>query len=119
MIILGSGGGFTGAVSQYYLLENGLVFRSGNTDTTFTEVGKFEKDIASQLFESYQTLNFDKQVLDEPGNRYYFMVHKGNGQEHKLQWGYKELANKAPEIFHKNFMAMVKKLETSTANSSK
>ncbi|MFZ1790923.1 MAG: hypothetical protein WAT92_21545 [Saprospiraceae bacterium] len=119
MIILGSGGGFTGAVSQYYLLENGLVFRSGNTDTTFTEIGKLEKDIANQLFESYLTLNLDKQHLDEPGNRYYFMIHKAKGQEHKLQWGYKELTNKTPEIFHKNFMSLVKKLEISTVNSSK
>ena len=83
------------------------------------EIGKLEKDVANQLFESYLTLNLDKQQLDEPGNRYYFMIHKAKGQEHKLQWGYKELTNKTPEIFHKNFMSLVKKLEISTVNSSK
>lgn len=106
------GGGFTGAFSEYSLLDNGWVFRNGNSDTSFIQVGRFPLDETTQMFNSLEFLRLDKLNLDEPGNRYYYIISKHKNNEHKIQWGYKSLENNAPAIFHENFISKVKILQS-------
>lgn len=119
MIILGAGGGFTGAFSEYYLMENGQVFRSGNSDTTYTYVGRFSKTLTSQFFDSYDMLRFDEMKLDEPGNRYFYISRKKGDQANKILWGYQELSNKTPAIYHQNFMSKIKDLQSENTSQNK
>lgn len=119
MLVLGMGGGFTGAFSEYYLLENGQLFRSGSSDTTFSQIGKLAIEETEQLFSTYDILRFDELHLDEPGNRYFYIKRKSGSKESKLLWGHKELDNNAPAIFHKNFMNKIQNLQNENTNKIK
>ncbi len=107
----GNGGGFTGAFSSIFLLENGDVFRKSTSDTTYIKVGKIEPNKAKQLFSNYKTLGLDQMQLNEPGNRYYFITSVDKGEKHKLQWGKNELKNNSPTLLYKIMNDMVKQLD--------
>jgi hypothetical protein len=107
----GNGGGFTGAVSSIYVLENGDVFRKATSDTTYVKVGRIDAKKAKQLFINYKSLGLGQMQLNEPGNRYYFISSVDKGEKHKLQWGKTELKNNSPELLYKIMNDMVKKLD--------
>ncbi len=109
MLEWGTGGGFTGAVKSYCLLDNGIYFKSEDSGKTFQEVGKMKKTEVSQFFDNYNKLGLSSMELNEPGNRYYFLSLKTKESEHKLLWGQKDLVNKVPSILHKNLMKSVQK----------
>ena len=110
-LVMGNGGGFTGAVNSIYFLDNGDIFRNGLNDTSFTKIGTLNKELINQLFSNYQKLGLEKLQLNEPGNRYYQITYKDASGEHKIQWGKNELQNRNPAIFFNVAMNMVKKLE--------
>ncbi len=109
----GNGGGFTGAVSSIYMLENGDVFRKATSDTNYAKVGRIDANKAKQLFINYKSLGLDQMELNEPGNRYYFISSVDKAGNHKLQWGKNELKNNAPALLYKIMNDMVKKLDES------
>lgn len=87
-IHFGQGGGFTGAVTYFALLDNGRLFQRAGRDTTFTYVDQWDKTFVRQMMTSYHTLQFDKMNVYEPGDLYYFLQHKNNdGPFHRLTWG--------------------------------
>lgn len=108
MLEWGTGGGFTGAVSMWCLLDNGRIYKSDDNGKTYEEINKISRSMADQFFNNYETLNLDNLSLNEPGNKYYFLTMKKKSKVHKLTWGYKELENKVPSILHKNLMNAVK-----------
>lgn len=118
MIVVGNGGGFTGAVSSYYLLDNGAVYRTGRTDTSFIEVGKMEINEIANVFQNYTSLKIDAMELNEPGNRYYFIEKQEGDQKHKVQWGYKELSDKSLATYHAVLMSKIKKLDIETTKNN-
>lgn len=86
-ITFGSGGGFSGLVTDYTLLSNGQLFKRSSTDNIFVELKKVKKDAAAQSFKNYRFLGIDKLSSDAPGNLYYFIQYKGkDNKEHKLVW---------------------------------
>lgn len=111
MIILGNGGGFTGAVNKLYILDNGLIFREGNSDTSFIYIGKLKPSEVEQHFKTYNNIGLNNMELNEPGNRYYYITFQNKKISHKIQWGKKDLENQNPAIFHKMLMNTIKKLE--------
>ncbi len=108
----GNGGGFTGAFNSVYLTPKGEVYRKASSDTTFMKIGTIDINKAKQQFSSFNNLGLSKMNLNEPGNRYFYIVSNTNGVEHKIQWGKNELTNKTPEILHKVMMDLVKKIES-------
>jgi len=85
-IRFGSGGGFTGFVRQYALLDNGHLYKQEGADSTFTFIEKlskkqirsFFKDIPAELVET---------SFHHPGNRYYFVAYHTSTQTNRLTWG--------------------------------
>ena len=63
---------------------------------------------SAQIFESYMKLGLDKNILNEPGNRYYFLEMKTKDMNHALKWGRNELLNPNIEKFYTILMNFVK-----------
>jgi hypothetical protein len=85
-IILGNGGGFTGQVIEYILLENNEVYRTNSLDKSVVLIKKLEKDLTKQIFNNYQVLNLEELQLKQPGNMYFY-IQKGAGQQiHEIKW---------------------------------
>lgn len=85
-IRFGSGGGITGAVTQWALLENGRLWGvSGAPNAVLKEVGKVSKKVCTEIFEEALTLEKMKKVND-PGNMYCFVeIHHADGVT-KMVW---------------------------------
>lgn len=107
MLEWGTGGGFTGAVKSYCVLDNGFYFKSEDNGKTYLEMGKMKKSEVRQFFDNYKKMGLSSMELNEPGNRYYFISLKSAKSEHKLLWGKKELENRVPSILHKNLMKAI------------
>lgn len=87
-ILVGSGGGFTGFTTTYYLLENGKLFRRSSRDTTFTFLAQQTTARTKRLFNTLEgTCKIKKTRFDHPGNRYTFVRWRKGKQTYKVAWG--------------------------------
>ena len=86
-IHFGQGGGFTGNVSYYVLLDDGRLFQKQLLDTTYTHQATWKKNFTKQIFSNYHELNLDSLAHSEPGNLYYFVEMHQDGKVHRLVWG--------------------------------
>jgi hypothetical protein len=88
ILFFGQGGGFTGAVTTYALLDNGRVFKKNTlTQPEFIYMGKLTKSDTRQLFNNYTFLGLDTVQTGEPGNIYHFVEYQLKKTRHKLTWG--------------------------------
>lgn len=85
-IIIGNGGGLTGAVAKYKLTASGRLFYSSDMIDNFQLVGKMKKDLAFSFFENYHTLNLNSIELDIPGNRFFFIEYFSGQSHRKIMW---------------------------------
>ncbi len=108
----GSGGGFTGAVTEYILLENGQLFRMDSRRKDTTEIAKLTKKEAKHLLEEAEELHLEKTTIEEPGNIYYFIGMKKKEEMHKVTWGKPDYTIDAKiEAFYKKLIETTKKAD--------
>ena len=87
-MIFGKGGGVTGQAIVYYILENGMIFRSqAITQSAFEKYGRISKDVTKSIFENYHLLRLKDIDFIHPGNVYHFIEWKHGTQSHKITWG--------------------------------
>ena len=87
-LIFGKGGGVTGQAIVYYLLENGMVFRSqGIAENPIEKYGKIPIADARSILDNYNTLNLRDIDFVHPGNIYHFIEWKKGTDSHKITWG--------------------------------
>ncbi len=86
-LIFGSGGGFSGAVTRYILLENGQLFRYDSLPETLVEMGRVRKSKAKAHFKTIDQLALQKRKINEPGNVYYFLEYQYKNYHAKCIWG--------------------------------
>lgn len=86
-IIWGSGGGFTGVVNQYILLENGQLFFEDGLKNTTLACNKQSKKAAKLFFSKCDSLGVADMKMNQPGNLYYFVKYKTAEGENQLTWG--------------------------------
>lgn len=84
-ILFGEGGGFSGSVKEYVLLENGQMF----TRTTFagevTELPKVKKKTAEAYFQKLQGLKDIAYI--KPGNKYsYVQFQVDSSTNYRVVW---------------------------------
>ncbi len=117
-IIFGSGGGFSGKVTEYTLLSNGEFYKGTNTDQVYAFKHKQNARV-EQIFNSYKELNFGNLDINRSGNIYNFIVRYKEGEaSHKIQWG--DYDTEVPEslrIYFKNLMAFAKEMNKSANNN--
>ncbi len=84
----GQGGGFTGGVTYYTLLDDNRLFQKGLSDSSFTFVTTWDKGFTRQMFDNYKSLQLDEVQYYHPGNLYYFIEYHSPGNEpHRITWG--------------------------------
>ena len=100
-IIFGQGGGFTGQVTEYTLLENGQLFAGTNQEGFVDELKSLDKNLVKQIFGTCNNLGFDTLALDKPGNQYYYFITKEGDKINKIQWaaGEKDLPKELNVLF--------------------
>ncbi len=87
-IHFGQGGGFTGVITHFALLEDGRVFQKEFRDSTFTLHDTWDKAFVKQMFHNYQQLKLDQVEHYHPGNLYYFIEHRSPTTDtHRISWG--------------------------------
>jgi hypothetical protein len=76
-IIFGVGGGFTGSVTTYCLIENGTVYRKeglpGKNESEYEKVDKWNKKDRTAYFEQATEAISQLEIEGEPGNLYAFV----------------------------------------------
>jgi len=107
----GNGGGFTGKVLDFTLMDNGQVFKGVNKEGVVDMIKKVKKDKVNQIFNTYDLLALGEMSVDDPGNMYYYISMNDNGKIKKLTWGGAN-ANESKElrVFHANLMGIVTKM---------
>ncbi|MEZ4688526.1 MAG: hypothetical protein R3B47_21420, partial [Bacteroidia bacterium] len=85
-IRFGSGGGITGAVTQWALLENGGLWGvSGHPEASLQYVARVSKKEVKAVFAAIDTLNWG-EAPDEPGNMYRFLELREPDQRMRMVW---------------------------------
>lgn len=87
-IHFGQGGGFTGMVTYFVLLEDGRLFQRQMKDSTYTYADRWDQDFVKQMFSNYKLFHFDQLSYYEPGDLYYFIqYHHGKEAIYNVAWG--------------------------------
>ncbi|MDB5240514.1 MAG: hypothetical protein JWP57_1139 [Spirosoma sp.] len=87
-IIAGSGGGFTGFSTTYYLLDNRQLFGKRSRDTLFTPLGKQTAATTKRLFYLVEKTGSIKTTrFNNPGNMYKFVGWQKGKQTYQVTWG--------------------------------
>lgn len=108
-VAVGSGGGFTGMTTTYYLLNNGKLFRKSNRDTTYTALGRIKATQREQLFDAVlDTCHIKTTPYDQPGNLSRFVVFQNGDETHRATWATGDTAVPASyPKFYQSFMSML------------
>ncbi|WP_232540899.1 FAD-binding oxidoreductase [Spirosoma endbachense] len=108
-IAVGSGGGFTGFSTTYYLLDNGQLFGRRSRDTTFTLIAKQTAANTKRVFKTVESnCKIKTTHFDNPGNTYRFVQWQKGKQAYKVTWGIPEKTVPANyQKFYDSFMTMI------------
>ena len=87
VISFGRGGGFTGKVSAYHLVDKGYLYQTDIMMDSFVLQKKLKPKQVKQLLRNYKHFEFDTLNINAPGNNYYYISYYKKGVEHKIQWG--------------------------------
>ena len=87
-VVIGSGGGFSGAIKEYILLENGYLYqRELPKDTTF-QIRVLYRSTAKKYFTKLTQLSLKRRKFDNPGNVYYYVEqYDSPKQKYRVTWG--------------------------------
>jgi len=86
-LIFGSGGGITGEVNTYIMLENGQVFYSNSLVDEHKELKSITKKEALGAFEKTSALQLSEIDFNHPGNMYYFIEEVNGEEKNRVTWG--------------------------------
>ena len=108
-IRFGNGGGITGAVTEYVLLENGQFFKKTSTDDNYMPLPRVKKNQINQIFNNYNFLDLKSIDFNHPGNMYQFIEFKNKDSNHKITWGSNDQKpNNSVEVFYSTLKAIIK-----------
>lgn len=86
-IHFGEGGGITGAITEYCLLKNGQLFDKKHFTENFKPFKKGKRRPAKKLFKACKKMEIEKIDLNNPGDKYYFILYQTKNLHHKIIWG--------------------------------
>lgn len=107
-LVLSHGGGFTGKYNTYYLLENGQLWKAGETIGVSDEVKSLSKDVATQIFSNYEILGLADVQVETYGNLLYSITMKKDGESHKISWEKGDAGSESLQLFYGNVMNQIK-----------
>jgi hypothetical protein len=89
-ISFGTGGGFTGAVGEFCLLENGQLLEKEEGGKSYKKIADIGKESAGTYFAKWNDLQLNKRLFQEPGDLYFYICMRSGGDDHKIIWGSKD-----------------------------
>ena len=108
-VLFGTGGGFTGEVRDYALLEDGRIVKMKNGAAEQEVVKKISKKKAASYYATLDSMPSKTWLYNAPGNIYHHITVKKDGKkESKVVWnGGKDDANAPAYIvqFYRNLRA--------------
>ena len=112
-IRVGSGGGFTGFVMTYYLLDNGQLYSRQSPDTTYHFLGNQSTASTKRLFAAVETKCRIKNTrFNKPGNMYKFVQWKKGKRDYRVTWGATDAT--APAVYARFYHSFMNMVPTST-----
>jgi len=94
-IIVGEGGGFTGAYSQYKIHENGLIELFDFKTKSYNKVSKVDESTVAPFFKKIEELDLGEMEVSAPGNMsQYIEINYKEIKDHRLTWAMKANAVK-------------------------
>lgn len=113
-LIFGVGGGFTGAVTTYCLLENGRLYKKagipGKNESTYEKVGKWNKADRTALFSQAGEAIKSFEYEGEPGNLYAFIECDLETGQKRFTWDEGNPPTK--DIMYRLYAALMTKVKT-------
>lgn len=110
LIVFGSGGGVTGAVSTYELYENGSLYENSSLNLDISQKKLSAVKGIKEIQNQFEALKIDDINLNAPGNIYFFVGYEKDGKTHRCTWGANDVI--APEnlkLFYENLMNIISK----------
>ncbi len=86
-LIFGKGGGFSGEIVSYILLENGQLFEANSLLKITNEVRKINKKECKKHFQRSETTPLFDANINYPSNVYYFITYKEADKQRQMTWG--------------------------------
>ncbi|RMG71014.1 MAG: hypothetical protein D6722_07580 [Bacteroidetes bacterium] len=86
-IRFGSGGGITGAVTTYTLLEKGHLYRHTSRPDSLTYLWQVPRAERKAFFARIEDLDLATKPLMQPGNLYYFLEYRTETDSARSVWG--------------------------------
>ncbi len=86
-LVFGEGGGFSGAITEFILLENGQLFAQNSLTKKVEELPAVKKKKAQALIMDAEALNMNKLNINSPGNTYYFIKYQHADTIQQAIWG--------------------------------
>jgi len=86
-IRFGSGGGFTGMVKEYALLDNGYIYEKNSIEDTYTLNTRVSRKERKKCFAQARELSLSELAFSHPGNRYYFIEYQDSTGQNRITWG--------------------------------
>lgn len=110
IIVIGSGGGVTGAVTTYELYEDGTLYENSSLNLDISQKKMNTLKGMKEIQNQFDALNIDTIKLNAPGNMYFFVGYQKDGESHRCTWGANDV--QAPEnlrTFYENLMETISK----------
>lgn len=87
MLNFGSGGGFTGEIKMYTLLEDGELFFRSSVEGPYEFLRKVPKRVVKKAFIALDSMNIATRNINYPGNIYQFIEIQSGAEKQKATWG--------------------------------
>lgn len=86
-LAFGEGGGFSGAITEFILLENGQLFVKNSLTNKVEELPPVKKKQVQALRTEAEVLNMSNLNINSPGNIYYFIRYQQADTIQQAIWG--------------------------------
>ncbi len=116
-VVIGHGGGITGATTQYIIEGNGQLTKTygmptAKMDTTL--MGKLSIEQLKQVHEGLDSLKLKELVFNHPGNMSWFIaIEVGDSLQNKIIWGEpnKQKVDEVVKNYHNTLLKWVQDME--------
>lgn len=98
-VVFGSGGGITGAITEYLLCENGQVFFRNSLNHQWEKRPHAKKQEVKGLLFRLSQLDWQTLALNAPGNMYYYVEYRNGDTVNRLTWGAVQPHNTVQDIY--------------------
>lgn len=90
-VYFGNGGGFTGKLNEFCMLENGEVYVINPASREAVLRNNAAKSVTKSIFKTMGEMDMKKYPYDQPGNMYYWMKYESKTDSSYLIWGHSDM----------------------------